>query len=275
MRAVFAVAVLFAGASAAQELRIVSPALRQYDGGPVMTAGQTLGPGETVFFSFRVGGFKVSPESRVDLHWSIDVLDSDGVKLVETMEKDIRTDLSAEDKEWMPIVRQSFMIPPIVLPGQYKLIAKVNDRLAAKDAAEEITLTVRGRTVEPSDKLVARNFRFVHSEEDPVAMREPVFRQGDTVWARFEMTGYKFGDSNRIDVSYNIAIANSEGKVLFEQPGTATEQRESFYPQKYVPGVVSVTTQKNTPAGEYFLVLRLKDAVGNQTAEERHAFRLE
>lgn len=251
------------------------PALRQYEDGPVMAASQTLGPGETVFFSFQVGGYRRSPEGRVNLHWSVDVLDAEGVKLVESVERDIDTDLSAEDKEWMPIGRHTFMIPPIVPPGPYRLVVKVNDRLAGSEAKEEITLMVRGREVAPSDTLVARNFRFLHSEDDPVPMREPVYRRGDTIWARFEIAGYKFGERNGIDVTYGIAVADAEGKVLFEQPEAAAEQKESFYPQKYVPGVVSVTTQKNTNPGEYFLVLTLRDAVGGQTAEERHGFRLE
>lgn len=275
MRAVVALAALLCGAAAAQELRIVKPALRQYEDGPVMAASQTLGPGETVFFSFQVGGYKLSPERRVNLHWSVDVLDSGGVKLVESMEKDLDTDLSAEDKEWMPIARHTFMIPPIVPPGPYRLVVKVNDKLVGVEAKEEITLTVRGREVAPSDTLVARNFRFLHSEDDRVPMREPVYRQGDTVWARFEIAGYKFGERNSLSVTYGIAVADSEGKVLFEQPEAAAEHKESFYPQKYVPGVVSVTTQKNTTPGQYFLVLTLRDAVGAQTAEERHGFRLE
>ncbi len=271
--------VLFAGLAAAQQpaqdLRIVKPALRQYEDGPVMAANQTFGPGETVFFTFQIQGYKVSAERRTDLHCVIDVLDPGGVKIVETMEKDIQSGLSEEDKDWMPIVRHTFMIPPITLPGAYKIAVKVDDRLAKRATTADLTVSVRGRNVEASDKLVARNFRFLRSEDDFNPLRDPSYRAGDTVWARFDIVGYKFGARNAINVEYGIAVATTEDKVLFSQPQAAVEQKESFYPQKYVPGLISVTTQKNTPRGEYVLILTLRDQTGNQTAEEKHNFRLE
>ncbi len=279
MRAVLILTAIFAvsgaGQQPAQELRIIKQALRQFEDGPVVSAGQTFGAGETLFFSFQVQGYKVSEERRIDLHWTVDVVDSDGVKVVETAEKDLQAGLSDEDKDWAPVVRHTFMIPPIVLPGSFKLTAKVQDRIGKRDATAELTLPIRARAVEVSDTLAARNFRFVRSEENPAPVRDAAFRPGDTVWARFDIVGYKFGERNGINVEYRIGVANPDGKVLFTQPEPAVEQKESFYPQKYVPGVVSVTTQKNTPAGEYVLVLTLGDKVGNQVAEEKHSFRLQ
>jgi hypothetical protein len=282
MRAFFALAVLAGLAGAQQqpapqpkELRIVKPALRQYEDGPVLTPNQPFGPGETVFFTFQIAGFQVSPESQISLHWIVDVADAAGVKLVETAQKDVIAKLSQEDKDWMPIARHTFEIPPIILPGTYKITAKVEDRLSKRTAASETTLNVRGRKVEPSETLTARNFRFLRSEESNVALDPAVYRPGDTVWARFDIVGYKFGDRNALNVEYGIAVANADGKVLFQQPGAATEERESFYPQKYVPGVVSLTTQKNTASGEYLLVLMLRDHVANTSVEKKHPFRLE
>ncbi len=268
-------AALRAQAQPPKSLTIVKPALRQYEDGPAVVPPATFGAGETVFFTFQVSGYKVSPDQAFDLAWSVEVADPDGVPLVELTAKDLQSKLSPEDKNWMPIMRHSFMIPPIVLPGTYHATAVVKDRLGAQETRAEVPFVVRARKVEPSAALVTRNFRYVRSEEDPAVAPGGVYRPGDTVWARFDIIGYKFGERNRIHVEYGVAVADAAGKVLFQQPQAAVEEKETFYPQKYVPGIVSLTTQKNTRPGEYLLTLFLRDEVGKQAVEEKHPFRLE
>lgn len=276
----FALALLVTIAAAAQqpaasELRIVKPALRQYEDGPALPSNQTVSAGETLYFSFQVLGYKTAEERQYHLRWTVDVVDSQGVRLDETVTRDMEGKLSAEDKEWVPAVQRSFMVPPLVLPGEYKVIATVEDVLAKRSAKAEVTFRVRGRDIAPSETLTTRNFRFLRAEEDATALNPASYRAGDTVWARFDIVGFKHGERNRMQVSYGIAIALADGKTLFSQPEAATEQNEGFYPQKYVPGVVSVTTQQNTQRGEYVLVLTLRDLVGNQVTEEKHSFRVE
>ncbi|HWR53762.1 MAG TPA: hypothetical protein VN428_21815 [Bryobacteraceae bacterium] len=276
----FAFGVVLAVAAAAQQpptgdLRIVKPALRQYEDGPALPAGQTVSAGETLFFSFNVQGYRTAEDRRYHLRWTVDVLDSQGVPLDESVTRDLEGKLSAEDKDWMPVARRSFMVPPLVFPGEYKVTAKVEDVLAKRTAAAEVKFRVRGREIAPSETLTARNFRFLRAEEDINPLNPAVYRAGDTVWARFDIVGFKHGERNRMQVSYGIGIALADGKVLFSQAEAATEQNESFYPQKYVPGVVSVTTQKNTQPGDYLLVLTLRDLVGSQVTEEKHPFRVE
>jgi hypothetical protein len=259
----------------AAELRIVKTALRQYEDGPALPASQSVSAGGTLNFTFQVQGYKTGGERQYHLRWSVEVVDPDGVPLDETVARDLEGKLSAEDKDWMPIVRRSFMVPPLVLPGVYTVKAKVEDVLAKRAAAAEVTFRVRGRDIAPSEMLTTRNFRFLRAEEDINPMNPAVYRAGDTVWARFDIVGFKHGERNRMQVSYGIAIALAGGKALFSQEEAATEQNEGFYPQKYVPGVVSVTTQKNTQRGEYLLILTLRDLVGNQATEEKHPFRVE
>ncbi len=276
----FALALLLAITATAQqppagELRIVKPALRQYEDGPALPAGQTVSAGETLVFSFQVQGYKTAEARRYHLRWTVDIVDAQGVPLDESVTRDLEGKLSAEDKDWVPIARRSFMVPPLVLPGQYKVMAKVEDVVAKRTAAAELTFRVRGREIAPSDTLTTRNFRFLRAEQDISPLSPASYRAGDTVWARFDIVGFKHGERNRMQVSYGIGIALADGKVLFSQPEAAAEQNEGFYPQKYVPGVVSVTTQKNTQPGEYVLVLKLRDLVGNQATEEKHPFRVE
>ena len=51
---------------------------------------------------------------------------------------------------------------------------------------------------------------------------------------KFDITGFKYGEKNRIDVSYTTSFLSPVGKVLWTQPEPAVEQSESFYPKRFV-----------------------------------------
>ena len=131
---------------------------------------------------------------------------------------------------------------------------------------------MRGYQLDPSDTLVVRNFRFYRAEEDTQPVEKAVYNPGDSVWARFDITGYKFGPKNKMDVSYLVSLINSEGKVLYTQPQPAVEQTESFYPKRYVPAAMGLNLQKNIRPGEYTIAVAVKDAVGDQSFDGKYTF---
>jgi len=108
-----------------------------------------------------------------------------------------------------------------------------------------------------------------------LALREPVYRAGDMLWARFDIVGYKLGDNNRYSVDYGLAVEDSAGKRLFAQPEAAAESHESFYPQIVVPGQLSLSLAKNVVPAAYTLVVTVHDKIGNQTWEERREFQVQ
>ncbi len=55
------------------------------------------------------------------------------------------------------------------------------------------------------------------------------------LWARFDITGFKYGEKNRYSVEYGLAILRETGEQVFAQPAAADDSHESFYPQHYVP----------------------------------------
>ena len=226
-------------------------------------------------FSFQIQGYQVSSSSNIDLRVRIDAADPEAVPIVKTIQRAIRTQLSAQDKNWMPIVRDSIQLPTLALPGTYHVRVVVEDALSKQEARSEIGFPVRGKRVEPSQTLVARDFRFLRGEDDRDPLIQAVFRAGDSVWARFEITGFRYGANNRMDVSYGVALAGPDGKTLFSEAQAAQEQDESFYPKRYVPGVLSLNLDKKIKPGEYTVILTLRDQVGAQTAESRHSFRVE
>jgi hypothetical protein len=225
--------------------------------------------------SFLVSGYQVSEESQVNLVCHIEALDPQGVPLVEVIRQEVRTAVSPEDKDWTPIVRQSFVIPPLAPPGEYRILMAVEDRLASQEVKAELRFPVRGRQVAPSDTLVARNVRFLRGEDDLQPLQPPVYRPGNAVWVRFDIVGYKLGEKNRLQVSYGVSVLSPSGKTMYSEPQAAVEQGQSFYPKRYLPGTFSLNLSNNVRPGAYTILLTLRDEIGNQTVESRHEFTVE
>ncbi len=277
-----ACATLLLGAAAAalaapeqKQLSIVKPALRQSEEGPPLSASFSFVTGETVFLSFQIRGFKVSDESKIELRARIEVVDPQGTAVAPASEQTISTEVSPEDKDWMPVVRTSFELPPLALAGIYQARLSAEDKLSGQKADSTLNITVRGRKVEPSDKLTVRDFRFLRNEEDREALTPAVYRPGDAIWGQFEIVGFKYGEKNHIHVEYGIAVLAPSGKSLYSQPTAAVEDDATFYPKRYLPGQLSLTLGKDFRAGEYTVVLTLRDEVGGQTEEEKFPFKVE
>jgi len=256
-------------------LAVVRPMVSDRDGGAALPSSSVHIPGETMFFSFQVDGFTASSADRVHLSYKIDALDPHGVRLMEPAAAEIEETLAPEDKNWKPTVRQEIVIPPLAGSGTYKIVISVSDLVAKATATKEVPFEVRGRSVDPSDTLVIRNVRFYRSEDDREALPKAVYRPGDAVWARFDIIGYKYGDGNAIDVSYDVSVLSSSGKVLYTQAPAGEDRSQAFYPKRYVPAVFSLATKHDTRPGEYTVAITAHDGVGSQTFEARHSFTIE
>ncbi|HZT28499.1 MAG TPA: hypothetical protein VFA33_01355 [Bryobacteraceae bacterium] len=265
------------GACAAGNLTIVQATIQQGEGGSPVPPGFAHAPGEVIYFSFQVENYRVSPAQKVQLSTRVEALDPHGVPLTEPIESKVDTDLAPEDKGWKPKVGHEIAIPPEAGSGTYRIKVQVKDELASATAEKEVAFEVRGHPVEPSDTLVIRNFRFYRSENDTEPLARPAYRPGDTVWARFDLTGYKFGPGNQIDVSYRVSVLSPSGKVLWSQPEAeaVVEKTRSFYPKRYVPGFGSLSLQPTIRPGDYAIVVSARDAIGGQTFETRQTFSIE
>lgn len=261
--------------AAPKQVAIVQPAIHQFEDGPVVGSRQFFVPGDTVFVSFQVSGYQVSEKNRILLSHRVDVFDPAGIRLVESFAGKNDAELAPEDKDWMPKVRHQFLIPVFVTSGNYKILAEVKDELGGSAARHEITLAVRGYTVEPSGKLVVRNFRFLRSEQDAAPLAVAAYRPGDTLWARFEITGYQLGEKNRYHVEYGLSVQRGSGEELYAEPNAADERDESFYPKRFLPGLLSLSLQKEIAPGEYAIVVRVRDQLGNQSHDTRQTFQIE
>ena len=271
---------LTAGAlPAASKLAFERLALHQYEDGPLLPASHDFLPGETVWFSARISGFESQPagDSRnVKLSWQVRIVDPGGVAVEPPKAGRLDESLRAQDKDWVPKFVVSFLLPSFIPGGDYHLPVTVKDELAGSEKSGDLEFHVRAESFEPSASFVIRKFRFLRNETDTEALKPPVvYRPGSTLWARFEMAGYKFEANNKFSVDYGLAVLNAEGKELFAQPDAAAESKESFYPQLRVPGALSLHLDPNVPAATYTLVVTVRDQIGRQVAEQRENFRVE
>jgi hypothetical protein len=257
-------------------------ALHQFEDGPMLGSNYEFLPGETAYFSCRLAGFQtfVKDKDREDnrtvkLAWDLRVTDPAGILIDKPAQGRIEAELVREDKNWIPKFLVSFVIPPFAPGGSYRITAHIRDEVASQEITGTLELRVRGHAVEPSDTIAAHNFRFLRAEDDSGGLTSPIYRPGDTLWARFDIIGFKLGDGNKYTVDYGLAIENPDGKQLFSQPEAAEDNGESFYPKRYIPGVLSLHLDATVAKGAYVLVVILRDQIGQQLKEERQPFQIE
>lgn len=267
--------------AADKPLAIVHPVFALSEDGPPEASDQDFVPAETIYFSCQVEGYRKvdKPDDygkqNIALQYQIEVRDKAGVLLKPIQEGKVETTVTQEDKDWKPKLRDSIVVPPLADTGEYTVFVKVSDELAKTLEEKRVVFRIKGRDVAPSDTLTVRNFRFLRSEDDAKALKVAAYSPGDPVWAKFDMTGYKFGEKNQVDIDYGLTVLREDGSVAYQQPDAATQQIQSYYPQRYQPGELSLNLAKDQPLGKYTIVLSVHDNIGKQMYETRETFSVE
>jgi hypothetical protein len=183
--------------------------------------------------------------------------------------------VSDNDKDWLPVVRETVTLPPLLPPGDCQINIRVADEHAKSSVETSLPFRVQGLAVPPADKLTVGDFRFFRSEDAAAPAEPPVFAPGSPVFARFILTGFQLGAGNRFDIAYGIRVLRPNGSTLFHQPDAAAESDSPFYPKRYLQGGMGLTLSADVPKGDYTVVLTLQDKIGPQTLAERFQFRIE
>jgi hypothetical protein len=271
----FVLTLALSAATPPKSFKIVDAGIHQTEDGPLVEKGAAFVPGEVIFFSCRLDGYQVSAAQKVAIQYEFSAVDPAGVPVVEPVKAKIDTELALEDKEWKPKIRQSVLVPPLAESGIYKMRFSAKDEVSGAVVSTEAAFEVHGHTVEPSATLVVRNFRFYRTEDDAEPLKLAAYRPGDTIWARFDITGYQLGAGNQRDVAYILSVSGPGGRVLLAPREPTVDKGSSFYPMKYVPCVISLNLQPNIRAEEYTIAVTALDRIGNQTYELKQIFRVE
>ena len=240
-----------------------------------MARGEMFRPGETVFYSFQVAGYGQSPVKKVRFSYRVDALDPNGVRIEAPVESIFDATLHDEDKNWLPKIRVPIAIPPVAPSGAYRIKVLLTDDVSHLTASVETPFEVEGHQVPSSPELTIRNFTFHRTEEDAHPLTVNAYRAGDAVFARFDISGFRYAEGNTIHVYYDVAVLNPAGKQIYAQPHAAEDRSFSYYPKPWVPGQISLTLLPNTRPGEYTVVLTAHDEVGHQQIEAKQSFTVE
>ncbi len=260
---------------------IVHPVFARGEDGVPEASDEDFVPGETIHFSCQVEGYRKMDKpddygkQNVSLKFQIEVRDKSGVLLKPIQEGKIETTVTQEDKDWKPKLRETIVVPPLAETGEYMVQIKLSDELAKTTVEKSAVFHLKGRDVAPSDTLVVRNFRFLRNEDDVKPLPVAAFRPGDSVWARFDMTGYKLGEKNQVDIEYGLTVLREDGSVAYTEPQAANQKIQTYYPQRYQPGELNLNLAKDQPLGKYTIVLAVRDNLSQQMYETRETFSVE
>jgi hypothetical protein len=265
--------------AAESALEIVNSSIQQSDNGAVAPADYEFLPGDPLYLVFEIRGFDVKTDDEKDtrsisLVWTARIVDQDDVPLAPAQEGEIKTGLSAEDKKWLPKRRAEFAIPQLVSAGKYHVRITAKDLLSNTEAVKDLTFSIGGHRVEPSQSVGPQRLRFSREEGGP-ALDVPAFRPGDTVFVSFDVTGFAQTPDHRYRVAYRFEVLGPDRKAFVSQPQALEMSDAPFYPAKFLPVNFSIMTPSGSARGEYILVLTVKDEISDQSSVTKHSFTLE
>ena len=265
---------------ASSSLSVLQAGVQRSEDAPFVPPDFQFLPGDYVYFTFQISGFATASNPTTEaksfsLEYEVTPRDEHGVPLTPTASGKIAGDLGSEDKNWTPKRRASFLLPSYVAAGKFYVHVAVRDQMGKSDTSADYPFQMGGVVVKGADSVRATDFDFFRNQEDATGLELPAFAAGDTVWARFNMTGFRFESGSKYRLSYGLTVLRPDGKVFLSEPNAAQVAADSFYPAQFVPGELQITTPKDAQHGSYLITLTIHDQVANQSFDLRRTFTVE
>ncbi|MGA8028043.1 MAG: hypothetical protein WB992_12945 [Bryobacteraceae bacterium] len=266
--------------AAESSLAIVQAGVQQSEDAPFVPSDYRFLPGDYLYFTFQVAGFAAKSENqesarKISLKYEATLQDIAGIALSEPASGAIEAELNPEDKDWIPKRRSSFLIPSFVAAGDFHVHLVIKDLFANTETSKDFPFHIGGEHIQASTGVTLENFSFLRSENDREALQVPAYSPGDTVYARFDMVGYRIGANNEYHLAYGLVVLGPTGKPYIQEPKAAELDASTFYPAQFVPGTLNLTTSSSAARGEYVVVLTVRDLIGKQSFEIKRAFTIE
>lgn len=263
-----------------RSLSVVNAGVSDAEDSPFVSRGYRFLPGDFVYLTFQISGFAFKANEEQDtraisLAYNVALKDSRGRALAIPVMGEVKTVLNPQDKNWLPKRRASFLIPPHVPAGEYRVHIQVKDLLSGKEAEADAPVEIGGEAVTPTNEIAVQRFGFFREEDGRKPLDVPAFQPGDTVYARFTIAGFTTGNGNAYDVAYGVKVVGPDGKTFIEDPSVARLRDASFYPAQFLPGDIKITTKASSMRGVYTLILTVHDLLSGATSDSRQTFTLE
>jgi hypothetical protein len=274
----FAAALSFRAAE--PQLAVINAVVSSSEDGPPVASDYRFSPGDYLYFTFQIADFAVHTENqgevrKISLSYAVAPQDLEGRPLAETVSGEIATTLSPEDKNWVPKRRASFLLPSFVAEGSFRVHITVKDAFGKAETERDVPFRIGGVKLTPADSITIENFRFLRRENDTQPLSLPAYSAGDTVYARFEMTGFRLGEDNRCRVAYGVTVIGPAGKAFIQNPDAAKLEEGGFYPPQFVPGELALEMGKKNEPGAYTVIVEARDLIANQHFELKQTFSIE
>jgi hypothetical protein len=267
---------------ATDTLTVLSGAVQKAEDSPAVSSSYEFLPGDFLYFSFRVAGFKTRTQSNgnneaksISLTYEAAPLDERSIALCPPVTGVIETELNAEDKDWTPNREISFILPSFLAAGTYHVHLKLQDKFGNEETARDFPFRIGGTRIAPSSNLNVQNFAFLRKETDREALQVPAYSPGDTVFARFDIAGFKVGEKNSYRLAYGVTVLRPDGKPFVSELKAAELEQTTYYPAPYVPGLVQISVPPGSPRGQYVLSLHVRDLLAGTEYETRRALSIE
>ena len=227
-------------------------------------------PGDTVHLYFQIDGYEVGEQDRVSLRWEVEALDPAGRRFHAPHGGSIDTEVAPQDEEWMPVVRFSPRIPDYAAAGTYSIRILVEDKLAGTATRSEVPIGVDGTSLQSVGALSILDFQFVDAHETR-NKTDGIYRAGESVRATFLITGYATREDNSYDVESDAWVQNAEGEKMYKFE-SSEEKGRPFYPRLWLPARIRVDLDRDIPAGNYIVFVRVRDGVSGSDLTQSHGF---
>jgi len=229
-----------------------------------------FGPGDTVNVAFNLKGYSESETYRMKVSWKVTTNGPADLPFAPGSDGLFDAELAPEDNEWEPLVRYQAELPHHLPAGTYSIHVEAKDELSGATAEGDLDVHVAGPPVVQSDVLSVQNFTFSLTAGG-TRLRQAIFRPGATIFASFDITGYKLGAGNSYELSSHLDMLNSEGSQAYSF-NPASEKGSSFYPRLSVPAGMRFDLDPTIEPGTYTLVLMVTDVVGQQALSSQETF---
>jgi len=245
--------------------------LDREDGYPIPDESRYF-PGEQVYASFNIAGYRYDEEYQIKLDYRIDFVGAGAAPFSMSQTGRFEEEIFPQDEKWLPVVRAAARIPFHAEAGAYTIRLTASDELAGQQVTAEVRFVVQGQSLPAGQALTIRNFMFLTGDEGerlPVA----AYRPGDTVWGSFFITGFQVGQDNSYDIDSDLRIVSEDGEVMYTFAPEG-EHGSPFYPRRWVPAKFHIALDKDIPQGRYAIELSVRDKLGDKTYQAKQYFQV-
>ncbi len=261
------------------DLRVAHTSYSRYDGGAAMPRPVTFLPGDQVVFRAKIAGFRLAEtnfeEYRVSLAYEVSATDSRGITIGKLKTGEIKEPFNKEDQEWLPALQYTFLIPEMAEFGEARIRLHIRDEVSQQSTSFEETVRIDGKRLPDLESVSIIDFGFYRHREDRSPLPAGIYRGGDTLWAKFDVAGFKIGDQNHFHAECDVQVRDAAGKVLFEQLQAISKDARPEYPQRYLPGLFSLDIKPGTAKGEYAIAVIVHDRLANRSRESVFPFNID